>query len=58
MEKRTNTIETVGLPIGAAQSDAMYREVSLRGAHGSTLVAMASGVAGQDRRGQTGGVNR
>jgi len=58
MEKRTNTIETVGLPIGVAQSDRIYREVSLRRAHESTLVVMALGVAGQDRREQTRGVNR
>jgi hypothetical protein len=30
MGKRTNTIETVGLPIEVAQSDPIYREVSLR----------------------------
>ena len=51
-------IETVGLPIGAAQADTIYRDVSLRRAHGSTLVVMALGVAGQDRRERTEGVNR
>jgi hypothetical protein len=53
MEKRTNMIETVGLPIGAAQSHLICRGVSLRRAHGSTLVVMTFGVAGQDRREQT-----
>jgi hypothetical protein len=58
MGKSTHTIETVGLPIGAAQSDTIYRDVYLRRAHGSTLVVMVFGVAGQDRREQTRGVNR
>jgi hypothetical protein len=30
MEKSTNTIETVGLLIGAAQADTIYRDVYLR----------------------------
>jgi len=51
MEKSTNMIETVRLLIGAAQADTIYRDVYLRRAQGSTLVVMALGVAGQDRRG-------
>ena len=58
MGKSTNTIETVGLPIGVDQSDTIYRDVYLWRAHGSTLVVMALGVAGQDRRERTRGVNR
>ncbi len=58
MGKRTKTIETVGLPIGVAQSDTISRDVSLRRAHGSTLVVMVLGVAGQDRRERTEGENR
>jgi hypothetical protein len=58
MEPSTNAIETVGLLIGAAQSDTIYRDVSLRRAHGSTLVVMAFAVVGQDRRENTRGVNR
>ena len=38
MGKSTNTVETVGLPIGVAQSDAISRDVSLQGMQGSTLV--------------------
>ena len=58
MENSANTIETVGLLIGAAQSDTIYRDVSLWRAHGSTLVVTMLGVSGQDRREQTRGVNR
>ena len=58
MEKSTNTTETVGLLIGAAQSDTISREVYLRRAHSSTLVVMVFGVAGQDRRENMSGVNR
>jgi len=46
MGKSTNTIETVGLPIGVAQSDTIYRDVYLWRAHDSTLVVIALGVAG------------
>ena len=58
MENSTNTIETVGLLIGAAQSDTIYRDVYLRRAQGSTLVVMALSVAGHYRREPTRGVNR
>ncbi len=50
--------ETVGLLIGAAQSDPRYRDVYLQRMQGSTLVGMVFGVAGQDRHENTRGVNR
>jgi hypothetical protein len=56
MGKRTNMIETVGLLIGAAQSDPKYRGLSRRA--GQQLVGMVFGVARQDRRENTRGVNR
>ena len=58
MEPSTNAIETVGLLIAAAQSDTIYRDVSLWHSHGSTLVVTMLSVSGQDRREQTRGVNR
>ena len=58
MGKRSNMIETVGLLIGAAQSDPRYRDVYLQRRQGSTLVGMVFGVAGQDCRENTRGVNR
>ena len=55
MEKSTNMIETVGLLVGVAQSDTIYRDVYLQraGQH-----AGGDGVGGQDRRENTRGVNR
>jgi hypothetical protein len=58
MEQSTNAIETVGLLIGSAQADTIYRDVSLQRAHDSTLVVMVFGVVGRDRRENTRGMNR